>query len=141
MDVGNFIGELLAQQGDVCVPGLGYFALTRSNGYYNDDEGKFYPPVNSVRFDTDYNENDTLAEYIADKKNISLASAKYFTDRYINNIKLLAQSDKTPLADLGWFYTQGTKLLFKPDVERYDPELFGYKPLTFHKLGKRAGDG
>src|SRR6478735_266105 len=113
MDVGNFISDLLAQHGDVSVPGLGYFALTRINGHYNEQEGKIYPPAYSVQFDPQVIEDETLTQYIADKKNISLASSKYFTDKFINNIKLQAQSEEVALANLGWFYTQGDQLFFR----------------------------
>ena len=131
MDVGNFIGELLVQRGDVSVPGLGYFARTRTNGHYNEHESKLYPPAYSVHFNPKHVEDETLIQYIAGKKNISLASSKYFTEKYITNIKLQAQSEETPLADLGWFYTEGTQLFFRPGNNIGDnPDFFGYELNT-----------
>jgi cell division protein FtsN len=136
MDVGYFISELLAQHGDVSVPGLGYFARTRVNGHYNEKEGKLYPPSYSVQFDPQTIEDETLAQYIVDKKNISLASSKYFIEKFINNIKLQAQSAETALGDLGWFYTEGPQLFFRPNTGlSTDPDLFGYQPVNLHKLG------
>lgn len=136
MDVGYFISELLAQHGDVSVPGLGYFARTRVNGHYNEKEGKLYPPTYSVQFDPQNIEDETLAQYIVDKKNISLASSKYFTEKFITNIKLQAQSAETPLGDLGWFYTEGSQLYFRPNTGlSTDPDFFGYQPVNLHKLG------
>lgn len=136
MDVGYFISELLAQHGDVSVPGLGYFAHTRINGYYNDDEGKFYPPAHNVQFDPQSIDDDTLPQYIADKKNISLASSKYFTEKFVNSVKLQAQMGEAPLADLGWFYTSDSRLLFRPNTDMStDPDFFAYQPVTIHKLG------
>lgn len=136
MDVGNFISDLLAQHGDVSVPGLGYFAHTRINGYYNEQEGKMYPPTYSVQFDPQPVQDETLAQYMADRKNISLASSKYFTEKYINNIKLQAQAEEIALADLGWFYTEGDQLYFRPgNGISPDPEFFGYEPISLYKLG------
>jgi hypothetical protein len=136
MDVGNFIGELLAQRGNLTVPGLGYFARTRKNGHYNESEGKLYPPSYTVQFIPRQIEDETLVQYIADKKNISLASAEYFTEKFITNLKLQAQSGQIPLADLGWFYTEGSQLFFKPNTHVGDnPEFFGYEPITLQKLG------
>ncbi|MFA6248753.1 MAG: SPOR domain-containing protein [Mucilaginibacter sp.] len=136
MDVGYFISELLAQHGDVSVPGLGYFARTRINGHYNEKEGKLYPPTYSVQFDPQNIEDETLAQYIVDKKNISLASSKYFTEKFITNIKLQAQSAETALGDLGWFYTEGSQLYFRPNTGlSTDPDFFGYQPVNLHKLG------
>lgn len=136
MDVGYFISELLAQHGEVSVPGLGYFARTRVNGHYNEREGKLYPPTYSVQFDPQTIEDETLAQYIVDKKNISLASSKYFTEKFITNIKLQAQSAETALGDLGWFYTEGSQLYFRPNTGlSTDPDFFGYQPVNLHKLG------
>jgi hypothetical protein len=136
MDVGYFISELLAQHGDVSVPGLGYFARTRINGHYNEKEGKLYPPSYSVQFDPQAIEDETLAQYIVDQKNISLASSKYFTEKFINNIKLQAQSAETELGNLGWFYTEGSQLFFRPNTGlSTDPDFFGYQPINLHKLG------
>jgi hypothetical protein len=134
MDVGNFISDLLAQHGGVSVPGLGNFAHNRVNGHYNEREGKMYPPTCSVQFHPQLVEDETLAQYIADKKNISLASSKYFTEKYINNIKLQAQAEEAPLADLGWFYTEGDQLYFRPGTGT-DLSFFGYEPLSLYKLG------
>jgi cell division protein FtsN len=135
MDVGYFISELLAQHGNVSVPGLGYFARTRVNGHYSEREGKLYPPSYSVQFNPQAVEDETLAQYIVDKKNISLASSKYFTEKFITNIKLQAQSAETALGDLGWFYTEGAQLFFRPNTGlSNDPDFFGYQPVNLHKL-------
>ncbi|RYU90074.1 hypothetical protein EWM62_11065 [Mucilaginibacter terrigena] len=141
MDVGYFISELLAQHGDVSVPGLGYFAHTRINGYYNEAQGKFYPPTYSVQFDPQVIDDETLAQYIADKKNISLASSKYFTEKFVNSVKLQAQMGEAPLGDLGCFYTQDGQLFFKPNTDiSTDPDFFGYQPVTLHKLGSAPAE-
>jgi cell division septation protein DedD/nucleoid DNA-binding protein len=141
MDVGYFISELLAQHGNVSVPGLGNFTHTRINGHYNEKEGKLYPPTYSVQFDPQSVDDVTLAQYIADKKNISLASSKYFTDKFINSVKLQAQSADAPLADMGWFYTQDAQLFFRPNTDiSTDPDFFGYQPVKLHKLGTAAAD-
>ncbi|RFZ95196.1 hypothetical protein D0C36_06620 [Mucilaginibacter conchicola] len=135
MDVGNYISELLAQKGEVSVPGLGYFAHTRVNGYYNEREGKFYPPTYSVQFDPQLIDDDTLAQYMAEKKRISVASAKYFTEKYINSLKQLAQTEEAALADLGWFYIEQGRLFFSPnDEQSTDLNFFGYEPVALNRL-------
>ncbi|GGH16056.1 HU domain-containing protein [Mucilaginibacter phyllosphaerae] len=136
MDVGNFISELLAQQGEVNVPGLGYFAHTRNNGHYNEQQAILYPPAYHVQFDPEFTDDQILAQHIADRKNISLASSKYFTEKYINNIKLQAQDAEIPMADLGWFYTEDDQLYFRANTStNTDPDFFGYQPITLPKLG------
>ena len=138
MDVGYFISELLGQHGEVNVPGLGYFAHTRVNGYYNDSEGKFYPPGYNVQFDPQFVEDDVLAQSIAQSRNISVASARYFTEKYVVNIKQQAIGAEMPLGEVGWFYTQGGALSFRSNNNlSTDPEFFGLPAITLHKKGAK----
>lgn len=137
MDVAYYLSELLGQLGEVSVPGLGYFAQIRIEGYYNAADSTFYPPKNKVQFDPQIidDNDDTLAQYIAEKKNISLASSRYFTEKYINNLKREAIMKDVPLADLGFLFIEGSNITFKPaDVMKNDPAVFGYSPLHLEKL-------
>jgi cell division protein FtsN len=135
MDVGYFISVLLGQHGKVSVPGLGLFAHTRVNGYYNQPEGKFYPPGYHVQFTAQAVNDNTLSQYIAANKNISFASAQYFTEKYIINLRQKAETEEVALSDLGWFYTDQSELKFKPNNNLgTDPEFFGYPTITLPKL-------
>ncbi|WP_374948649.1 hypothetical protein [Mucilaginibacter sp.] len=141
MDVGYFISELLGQQGEVSVPGLGYFAHTRVNGYYNDKEAKFYPPSYSVQFDPQFIDDDALAQHIADNKNISLASSKYFTEKYVAGIWQQVAMGDVSVANLGWFYMDDTRLAFRSNTAQdADPEFFGYPALQVYKLGQKPAN-
>ncbi|RFZ82137.1 SPOR domain-containing protein [Mucilaginibacter terrenus] len=137
MDVSNFISELLGLHGDVSVPGLGYFAHTRVNGYYDDKESKFYPPGYSVQFDPQSLDDDnTLALYIAEKKNISLASAKYFIEKFVASIKQQAVQGEVALGSLGWLSSNRYQLSFRPNVGTGNSaEFFGYPVISLPKLG------
>src|SRR6185312_7703938 len=114
MDVGFYLGELLMQQGEVSVPGLGYFVQARVSGYYDENERKFFPPYHQAQFDPQSIDDDALAEYIAGKKNISIASARYFAEKYITNLKQQALITEVPIGNLGWFYTELAQLTFRP---------------------------
>ncbi|MGN6179569.1 MAG: hypothetical protein ACTHNW_10335 [Mucilaginibacter sp.] len=137
MDVAYYLSELLGQLGEINVPGLGYFAQIRIEGYYNAADATFYPPKNKVQFDPQIidDDDDTLAQYIADKRNISLASSRYFTEKYISNLKKEALMKDVPLADLGFLYMEGSTITFKAaDVMKNDPAVFGFTPLHMEKL-------
>jgi cell division protein FtsN len=136
MDVGFYLGELLMQQNEVSVPGLGYFALTRMSSYYDENRGRFYPPHHQVQFDTQTIDDDDLAEYIARKKNISVASAKYFTEKYISDLKQEALTGMFAIGNLGWFYTDNDQLAFKPANKIVDDTIFyGYEAIQINKTG------
>jgi hypothetical protein len=136
MDVGFYLGELLMQQGEVSVPGLGYFVQVRMSGHYDEAERKFHPPYHQVQFDVQSIDDDALAEYIAIKKNISVASAKYFAEKYITNLKQQALIDEVPIGNLGHFYTELTQLTFKPADKIIDDTIFyGFEPISINKIG------
>ena len=135
MDVGLYISELLELHGEVNVPGLGHLAQTRVSGYYNSADFKFYPPRNEVTFDpTRLNEDHVLTQYIADKKNISLESSQYFTEKYIINLKEDALYNDVPVANVGWFYNNGGKINFKANKITNDPVFYGYPAVRASKL-------
>jgi hypothetical protein len=134
MNLADYLSELLGQYEEVSVPGLGYFVRERVNGYYNDGEARFYPPQHRVKFIPQPKEDDLFAQYVADKKNISLASSKYFAEKFVSKLKEQAAEGKYLFADLGLFYTEQGQLVFKPyDKIADDPAFYGYPPLTIVK--------
>lgn len=140
MDLANYLSELLVQHGQVSFPGLGNFVRVRVNGYYNDKEARFYPPYHQVKFDPEAVEgDDTFARYVARKKNISLASSKYFAEKYTSKLREQAAINTIAFADLGWFSADATNLYFKPnDKITADPSFYGYEPLNIFKLSQPA---
>jgi uncharacterized integral membrane protein len=136
MDVANYLSELLMQNGEVNVPGLGYFTQIKVDGYFDNTQNKFYPPTNKIQFDPQYLDDDVLLQHIANKKKISLASSKYFTAKFIDNLRQEAMVKEVPLADLGTLHFEDTKLHFKPaGVLPVDPAYYGYQPVAIGKLG------
>ncbi|MDB5025491.1 MAG: hypothetical protein JWP78_3246 [Mucilaginibacter sp.] len=125
MDLAVYIGELLGLQGEVSLPGIGYFWQIRINGYYNEAENKFYPPAHEVSFRPQSKDNEGLAKYIAGKKNISLASSKYFIEKYVTGIMQEVASKKVEIAGLGYLYTNDTELAFTADYRANDPSFYG----------------
>jgi cell division septation protein DedD len=135
MDIAYYLSELLMQHGEVNVPGLGYFVQIKIDGYYDDNQGKFYPPTHKTSFDPHYHDDNVFLQYIAEKKKISLASSKYFTGKYIDNLRLEAMQKDVPLADLGTLHFEDAMLSFKPaDVLPVDPAYYGFEPISIKKL-------
>ncbi len=140
MDLAIYINELLGLQGEVNVPGVGYFAQKRIAGYYNENEKKFYPPRHEITFDPDPRDDDGLAAYISQKKNISPASAKYFIEKYTSGLKQRASEQRVDIAGLGQLHYEYSALAFKPNkkFEENDPSFYGFSPVKTHKGGGQA---
>jgi hypothetical protein len=139
MDLAVYINELLGLEGEVNVPGIGHFTQVRVNGYYNEQENKFYPPTHEVNFDPQSKEDEELAKYIANKKNISLASSKYFIDKYVAGLKQQLTSEKADLPGLGYLYTHGSTLAFNADhtSKISDPAFYGLPPVNIDQPEKK----
>ncbi|HZY36763.1 MAG TPA: SPOR domain-containing protein [Mucilaginibacter sp.] len=137
MNLADYLSELLGLHDEVNVPGLGYFVRTRVNAYYNDAEARFYPPYHQVKFVQQHTEDETFAQYVADKKNISLASSKYFVEKFTTKLREDASHGKFLFADLGSFQSDLDQLIFKPN-ERIpaDPAFYGYPPVDIFKAGQ-----
>jgi len=136
MDLAVYISELLGLEGEVNVPGIGRFAQTRINGYYNEKENKFYPPTHKINFDPEHEADERLATFISDKKNISLASAKYFIEKYVNGLRQQVVLNKVDVAGLGQLYLNGSAIGFNEDTlsKENDPAFFGLKPVEVEVL-------
>jgi hypothetical protein len=141
MNLADYLSELLGQQDEVSVPGLGYFMRTRVNAFYNEAESRFYPPYHQVTFSSMAKADDTFAQYVADKKNISLASSKYFVEKFIAKLKEDAATGKYLFADLGSFQGAGEHLIFKPSERiAIDPAFYGYTPIEISKVGSPTSE-
>jgi hypothetical protein len=141
MNLADYLSELLGQHDEVSVPGLGCFVRERVNGFYNDRDAKFYPPYHKIKFTTQQKDDDTFAQYVADKKNISLASSKYFAEKFIVKLKEEAAKGKYLFADLGLFQVDNDRnLVFKPhDKVAADPDFYGYPFIDIERLNKPSG--
>ena len=137
MNLADYLSELLGLHDEVNVPGLGYFVRNRVNAYYNETEGRFYPPYHQVKFVHGPPKMKTFAQYVADKKNISLASSKYFVEKFITKLKEDASKGKFLFADLGSFQSDLDQLVFKPN-ERIpaDPAFYGFPPVDLFKAAQ-----
>jgi flagellar basal body-associated protein FliL len=134
MNLADYLTELLGQRNQVSVPGLGFFERVRVNGYYNEEESKFYPPHHQVKFSPEAKDDDSFAQYVADKKNISLASSKYFTEKFVSKLKEDAAAGNFPFSGLGSFQTEHGELVFIPNHKIInDPSLYGYQPVGIRK--------
>jgi hypothetical protein len=141
MNLADYLSELLGQYEEVSVPGLGYFVRERVNGYYNENEARFYPPHHKVKFVGQPKDDDTFTQYVADKKNISLASSKYFAEKFVSKLREQASTGKYLFADIGLFYIDQDQLVFKPnDKIANDPAFYGYPPVNIYKQAQSSND-
>jgi len=135
MNVADYLKELLLQQNEVSVPGLGVFSMVRKNAAYNEKEGKFYPPYHNVKFNPHIRNDDQFVQYLTDKKNILPATAVYIIEKFVSDIIMQARIGVAEFDDMGWFSTEEGQLVFKPNEKLIiDPSFYGYSAISLNKV-------
>ncbi|RYE17104.1 MAG: hypothetical protein EOP42_32830, partial [Sphingobacteriaceae bacterium] len=99
MDVAVYIKELLLQEQFVYVPGLGTFLTLKTAGVYHPEQQRFYPPKNSIDFVAEAKPDETLENYIKTQKNISAPAAKYFIEKFVDELKKNAINQNIPVKE------------------------------------------
>ncbi len=131
MYIGDYLRELLVQNNEVSVPGLGVFYLVRKNAYYNEQEGKFYPPYHELQFIAKPKDDNLFINYLADKKNLVKATAIFITEKQVNELLEKAKHTPTELPGIGWFSFENEQIVFKPNNDSViDSSLFGFAPIS-----------
>jgi hypothetical protein len=131
MDLSVYITELLNEHGTISIPKIGVFKQVRMRGYYNADEGKLYPPYFQTEFQQQPVEDDSLLQYLTAKSKVSANSAKYFMDKYLQNILQQAEIGEVMLGKLGWLSKEDDRLSFRSaQVAHNHSAAFGFEPVS-----------
>jgi nucleoid DNA-binding protein len=139
MDLSNYVSQLLQQHGQLNVPGLVFFVHLRKSSYYDNETGTLYPPYYETTFEPPHtdDEDNMLLNFVAETRNISPTSAKYFIDKYADTIKAKAAAGEFDFEGLGSFSTnERSALVFKSHQAEtvYNSPLFGLPPVKIQKL-------
>ena len=135
MNLADYLSELLEEKTEVSVPGLGYFVREHICAAYNQAEARFYPPYHKIKFIEELKADDVLVGYIAVKKNISLASSKYFAEKFVNKLREDAATGRQLFSNLGAFRLANNRLVFEPNNELPgDPDFYGFPVIDVASL-------
>lgn len=138
MDLSVYISELLNEHGTISIPQIGVFKQVRKRGYYNADEGKLYPPYFETGFEQQAVIDDTLLRYLIEKTKVSASSAKFFLDRYVQNIIQQAEIGEAMIGSLGWLSKEVDTITFRPAANvSAASAAFGFSPVS---IGNEAAE-
>lgn len=132
MDIGFYIADLLQNQNEVSLPGVGTFTKERVAGYYDQTSNSFFPPAYRVSFNNIEADYDSLTDYISNKKNLSRSSAEYLIKKISSAIfDLLQTSGIAEIKPLGIIHKKNEDLTFEAS-ENFDPgsKFYGLKPVS-----------
>lgn len=104
MDIVSYLLELIETQKIIGIKGLGTLYKKKIPGRYDSETHSFLPPRYEITFTTEIKEDQILANFIAENRNISIESANYYLAEFAENIHAqLAdhqQADFSPLGKL-----------------------------------------
>lgn len=130
MDVAAYFKKLLYRERAVYVPGLGTFLTRKSAGIYNRKQQRFYPPKNSIDFVAEEKEDTMLENYISRQKNISPAAARYFIEKFAEQLQSAAQTKNIPVKEV-LFPSEAEAVTTSPNaVPAFNMENFGLPPVN-----------
>ena len=130
MDVAAYLKELLGQEQQVFVPGLGTFSVGKSAVWYDQTRHQFYPPKNSIEFLANEKGNDQLEKYISRQKNISPQAAGYFIEKFVDQLKADANAKNIPVKE-ALFATEKEAEITDAS---FNQSNFGLKPISLPAL-------
>ncbi|QQL50051.1 hypothetical protein [Mucilaginibacter ginkgonis] len=138
MDLFDYAQELFNEQGSLWVPGLGYFSKVRKSSYYDPDTQTFYPPRYVGSFEENLeNTDEAFVAYFSKTKNLSQGSAKYFVDKFSDNIKAQLREREVTFGSLGTLSAGADGQINFTGSELshdYDGALYGLAPVSLNKL-------
>lgn len=133
MDILSYLLELLQQSKEVGITGLGTFYKKKFPGRYDKEKQSFLPPAYALQFTNEVKGENALATFISSKRNISVESAQYYIDQFVEETnKKLELEHEASLENLGrLFYTEHDGLSFEAEKNiNYGSEFFGLPSLA-----------
>jgi len=127
MEIASYIIQILKEQDQVVVPGLGSFVAEYKPAKIHPVDHSFLPPAKQLVFDNFTPEDDFLIRKIAESENISTEKAiievRNFTDNLITEIQ---KYKKTTIKNLGVFVLNiDNTISFTSETEDISDESFG----------------
>ena len=135
MDIGFYIADLLRNQDEVSLPGLGTFTKVRVPASYDSETNSFIPPGYHITFNNASVSYNSLTEYVSVHKNLSQSSAEYFVNKFTSTlVDLLQTSGTAEIKPLGIIRQQDDIVSFEAsDNIEISGRFYGLKPVMERK--------
>lgn len=132
MDILLYLTELLQTRKTVGIVGLGTLYKKKSPGRYDAAQHAFIPPSYSLAFTTELKEQEELANFISQKRNISVESSNYFIGEFVDQIQAkLHDHQEADLEPIGKLKLVNNELVFEAETESsFGFEFYGLPTLS-----------
>ncbi|GEM_PF-1351533 len=132
MDILLYLTELLQSRKAIGIVGLGTLYKKKSPGRYDIEKHAFVPPSYALEFTTELKEQEELANFISDSRNISVDSANYYISEFVEKLQAqLADQQEADLTPIGRLKMVNDQLTFIAEQESsFSNESYGLPTLN-----------
>ena len=132
MDILLYLTELLQTRKMVGIVGLGTLYKKKSPGKYDTSQHAFIPPSYSLAFTTELKEQEELASFISQRRNISIESSNYFIGEFAEQIQAkLHDHQEADLEPIGKLKLVDNEIVFEAEAESsFGFEFYGLPTLA-----------
>ncbi len=132
MDIGFYIRELLLEQDEINVAGLGTFMKIRLAGSFNSSSHEFYPPSYQIFLKETETNDLSLIQFISVEKNLSYSSVEELIKKFSESIlEHLNSSESAEIQHIGVLYKEDGLLKLRPSLSLGAIDhFFGLKPVS-----------
>ena len=132
MDIGFYIGELLLEQDEINVAGLGTFMKIRLAGSFNSSSNELYPPSYQIFFKESETSDLSLIQFISVEKKLSFSSVEELIKKFSESIlEQFNSSESAEVRHIGVLYKEHGKLKLRPSLSLGATDIFfGLNPVT-----------
>ncbi|MEE1943476.1 hypothetical protein VRU48_00055 [Pedobacter sp. KR3-3] len=132
MDILLYLTELLQTRKTVGIVGLGTLYKKKTPGKYDAAQHAFIPPSYALAFTTELKEQEELAGFISQRRNISIESSNYFIGEFAEQIQAkLHDHQEADLEPIGKLKLVNGEIVFEPEAESsFGFEFYGLPTLS-----------
>lgn len=132
MDILLYLTELLQTRKTVGIVGLGTLYKKKTPGKYDATQHAFIPPSYTLAFTTELKEQEELANFISQRRNISIESSNYFIGEFAEQLQAkLHDHQEADLEPIGKLKLVNGEIVFEPEAESsFGFEFYGLPTLT-----------
>ena len=132
MDILLYLTELLQSRKAIGIVGLGTLYKKKSPGRYDIEKHAFVPPSYALEFTTELKEQEELANFISERRNISVDSANYYISEFVEKLQAqLAEQQEADLTPIGRLKIVDNELTFVAEQESsFSNESYGLPTLN-----------
>jgi len=112
MNISLYIAEILEDNGELSIPGIGTFYRKKIAGYFDEQAQLFFPPVFQLNFEKYGEDSSVLAEYISKTEDVSIESASDIIKDFASKLnEELENTRSAEIPGIGILKKEGTEFI------------------------------